>query len=547
MPTLEWLNKKEIINLTDRLTYKILENNIDFSYGDTNENMIIKGDNLEVLKSLIPYYKNQIKCVYIDPPYNTGTRINSDENDTGYNDNLKHSSWCSMMYPRIKLIKELLKDDGILAVQIDDDEFCNIYMIMAEIFGTNNLKIISVKMSEATGLKMAVAKKNGIIPKLKEFIVLASKNGVKNLNIEQVPKEKWDKEYNSVCLNVTKEELDYIKLVIENDTRTESEIKKVFDIVKKIKFKSTKDVCKEETGKKLYKEWLYENAYRIVQIATLSAAAKDWAKEAKLNITEDVGVFPLITPQNKMYLINRNFNETKKLPRCKLLFADSYLTINPGDFWQDIKTTGLDYEGGITFKNGKKPEALLKRIIGMSTQENDIILDCFAGSGTTCAVAQKMNRKYIGIEKENHIHTHIVKRLKNVIDGEQQGVSKALNWSGGGGYTFYNIGETLFDEKGSIYKNPEFKTLANFIWLYETKLPLINISKHPLLGIHQNIAYYLIYNDILGDCNNVLTKEILNTLPKHTGKKVIYAESTEIDIDTLKNENIIFKRIPMNI
>ena len=232
MPTLEWLNKKEIINLTDRLTYKILENNIDFSYGDTNENMIIKGDNLEVLKSLIPYYKNQIKCVYIDPPYNTGTRINSDENDTGYNDNLKHSSWCSMMYPRIKLIKELLKDDGILAVQIDDDEFCNIYMIMAEIFGTNNLKIISVKMSEATGLKMAVAKKNGIIPKLKEFIVLASKNGVKNLNIEQVPKEKWDKEYNSVCLNVTKEELDYIKLVIENDARTESEIKKVFDIKK---------------------------------------------------------------------------------------------------------------------------------------------------------------------------------------------------------------------------------------------------------------------------------------------------------------------------
>ena len=201
----------------------------------------------------------------------------------------------------------------------------------------------------------------------------------------------------------------------------------------------------------------------------------------------------------------------------------------------------------LTFKNGKKPEALLKRIIGMSTQENDIILDCFAGSGTTCAVAQKMNRKYIGIEKENHIHTHIVKRLKNVIDGEQQGVSKALNWSGGGGYTFYNIGETLFDEKGSIYKNPEFKTLANFIWLYETKLPLINISKPPLLGIHQNIAYYLIYNDILGDCNNVLTKEILNTLPKHTGKKVIYAESTEIDIDILKNENIIFKRIPMNI
>lgn len=551
MPILEWLNKGEATKVTKKLPYRILKANAELSYGEKSENMIIKGDNLEALQALLPYYKGQVKCIYIDPPYNTGSRINSDGKEIGYDDNLEHSIWCSMMYPRIELLRMLLREDGLLAVQIDDDEFCHLYMIISEIFGMKNTKVISVKMSEPTGVKMASINKSGSIPKLKEFIILASPNGIKNLHIEQIPKEKWDKEYKNVVLNVTQEELSDIKSVLQDEQRTQADIDRVTNIAKKMTFKNASYVCLEETNNKISDEWLYNNAYRIVQVATLTGGARDLAESEKRKTSEDVGVFPIITAKNKMYLIKRDFNETSELPRCKLLFADQYLTVHPGDFWQDIKTTGLDNEGGVTFKKGKKPEALIKRIIGMSTKPGDIVLDSFLGSGTTCAVAHKMRRKYIGIEQGTHIYSHSIKRLQNVVNGEQQGISKAVNWNGGGGYTFYDLGETIFDENGNINKQVDFKTLASHVWFTETKTPLANYEKSPLLGIHNGVAYYLLFNGILGDKKpdggNVLTQKVLDSLPVYEGKKVIYGEATRMNSEKLKMNNIVFKQTPYDV
>jgi adenine-specific DNA-methyltransferase len=188
--------------------------------------------------------------------------------------------------------------------------------------------------------------------------------------------------------------------------------------------------------------WIHENAWRIVRTCATTAVAKRLADHKRATLTPYAAAFTIETPQRKLYVIKRDYNEQHRQPRIRLLFAEDYLTIHPGDFWQDIKTTGLGDEGGVDFTNGKKPEALLKRIIGMTTQPGDWVLDAFAGSGTTGAVAHKMGRPWIMIESGAHCHTHILRRLRRVVDGtDQSGISRAVGWRGGGGFRYF----TLFD------------------------------------------------------------------------------------------------------
>jgi adenine-specific DNA-methyltransferase len=145
-----------------------------------------------------------------------------------------------------------------------------------------------------------------------------------------------------------------------------------------------------------------------------------------------------------MYVMKVDYNPSSAQPRIRLLFADDYLTVHPGDYWQDIKTTGLGDEGGVDFTNGKKPEALIKRVVGMATQPGDWVLDSFAGSGTTGAVAHKMGRRWIMVELGEHCYTHILPRLQKVIDGtDQGGISKAVGWKGGGGFRYFRLAPSL--------------------------------------------------------------------------------------------------------
>ncbi len=159
-----------------------------------------------------------------------------------------------------------------------------------------------------------------------------------------------------------------------------------------------------------------------------------------------------------MYLIKGEFNTETKLSRCKILFADQYLTINPGDLWLDIKTTGLDNEGVVAFKNSKKPEKLIRRIIALNTKKDDIVLDSFLGSGTTAAVAHKMGRRWIGVELGDHAYTHCAVRMRQVIEGEQGGISKSQNWHGGGGFKFYELAPSLLnrDKYGNLVINKRY-------------------------------------------------------------------------------------------
>ena len=198
-----------------------------------------------------------------------------------------------------------------------------------------------------------------------------------------------------------------------------------------------------------------------------------------------------------------------------------------------------------------KPERLLHRILQIATNENDFVLDSFLGSGTTSAVAHKMNRRYIGIEMGDHAETHCQPRLKKVIEGEQGGISKAVNWQGGGGFHYFRLGETIFDEVGSIHHNVKFAALAAHIWFCETRVPLASRAGSPLLGIHNDTAYYLLYNGILGDrrpqSGNVLTQAVLDDLPKHNGRKIIYGEASRFGKPRLEAENIVFKQIPYDV
>jgi len=207
-----------------------------------------------------------------------------------------------------------------------------------------------------------------------------------------IDKGKWDSEYRTVCLGLTSEELEFIKAVLSDENRAKSDLSTVENLVKNISFQSASAVCKQETKQDLSDEWLFSNAYRIVQFVTLRGGAFDLARAKKETLdANSPSVFLINTSKNKVYLIKSDFDNQSTQPRCQLLFADEYLQINAGDFWSDIKTTGLDNEGEIDFKNGKKPLKLVNRCISLVSKSGDIILDFFAGSGTTAHAVMQLN------------------------------------------------------------------------------------------------------------------------------------------------------------
>ncbi|MCH7613264.1 MAG: site-specific DNA-methyltransferase, partial [Candidatus Marinimicrobia bacterium] len=204
--------------------------------------------------------------------------------------------------------------------------------------------------------------------------------------------------------------------------------------------------------------------------------------------------------------------------------------------------------------NTPKPERLIQRILHLATNEGDLVLDSFLGSGTTAAVAHKMGRKYIGVEMEKHAETHCALRLKKVIEGEQGGISKAVNWTKGGGFDYYRLGETVFESDGKIRKTISFKDLARHVFYSALNVPLDDdkdFGKSPLLGIHNDTAVYLLYNGVLKDKSpnggNALTRKVLAELQSYHGQKIIYGTSCRLSHETLRQNQITFKQIPYHI
>lgn len=256
----------------------------------------------------------------------------------------------------------------------------------------------------------------------------------------------------------------------------------------------------------------------------------------------------------QLYFTKKGFGGVRRK-----IYIDSVGGQPPTNFWPYVEVGHTDeakkenlslFEKQAAFST-PKPERLIQRVIFLATNPGELVLDAFLGSGTTAAVAQKMNRQYIGIEMGDHAMTHVVPRMKKVIDGEQGGISKAEKWNGGGGFRFYRLGEQLFDEFQVIRPDVKFPQLAAHIWFTETHTPYRGASDSPMLGIHKGTAYYLLYNGILGDkkpqSGNVLTSAVLKMLPSFDGQKVIYGEANRFGPARMQQEGITFKQIPTEI
>ncbi|MEI7505102.1 MAG: site-specific DNA-methyltransferase, partial [Paludibacter sp.] len=422
------------------------------SFGDAKtENMLINGDNLLALRALEQNYSGMIKCIYIDPPYNI--------NAAGiYEDNIEHSIWLSLMKPRLEILKNLLSRDGVIFVQIDDYEMAYLQLVLDEVFGRyNRLNTIAVKMSEASGVKMSHANKR--LPKLKEYILCyKKKEDFIFSKIIKVPSEIWNDEYKTYLEDFTEEQRESLREYLDKDNTAIDDIMKVNSLLQSAKIYpvSKKLLDIGITNQKEIIEWKFKNAWRIIQ-AVGSSSVKNYAMEQPI-LNQDISA--LLSPTGLIYLYYTNFNRETKQPRIQILFADDNLMQNPGDFWTDIKTTGgVGQEGGVYFPNGKKPELLIQRIIELASKKGDWVLDSFLGSGTTAAVAQKLERKWIGIELGEQANTHCLPRLKSVVDGsDQSGISKAIDWPGGGGFKFYSLAPSLIqkDKYGNEIINPVY-------------------------------------------------------------------------------------------
>lgn len=380
---------------------------------DTTENLFIEGDNLDALKLLQENYLGKVKMIYIDPPYNTG-------NDFIYNDDFAenteeflirssqvddkgnrlianpesngrfHSDWLSMMYSRLKLAYNLLHNDGTLFISIDDNELSNLLKVL-EAAALPNFKIVCVKMSEASGKKMATVKKQGGIPKIKEFIVIAQKsNSVRGLFFDEIQKKEWDSEYKIFLKNLSKNERELLRDTFYLNNISKEELDKIDRILSKIELSNISEEFKK-SGNDNELEWLLENSWRICRTAASSSVlnlVED--KKKKHNVNQLTAV--ISSRDNLLYIAKTDYQSLKS-PRVQMLFADDNLSVHIGDLWTDIKTTGLEAEGGVPFKNGKKPLFLIERLVKSCTQENDIVLDFFAGSATIADAVMRLNEK----------------------------------------------------------------------------------------------------------------------------------------------------------
>ncbi len=368
--------------------------------GKINDNLIIKGNNLLALHSLKKEFTGRVKLIYIDPPYNR-------EADAFYNDKFKNSTWLTFMKNRLEGAFALLNDEGFICIQIDDYQLGYLLPLCDEVFNRENrVNIISVKMSESSGVKMAHVDKK--LPKIKEFILVYRKGLKARLNPFKIKKSDQGQKLN--------EYLEYYRSLITNPT---DEVKD-WNIVSIVKYLRENNLPNDTES---IKKFQIENADNVVYRTNNKSFEKLKIKDRLARVISKRGL-EYIWWEGK-----------------QMLFLSDYIEEYVCDLWTDISTINLNKEGGVDLENGKKPEKLLKRIIELTTEKMDIVLDYHLGSGTTAAVAHKINRRFIGIEQLDYGENDCTIRLNNVIGGDNSGISadEDVKWQGGGSYIYLEL------------------------------------------------------------------------------------------------------------
>ena len=543
MPVLNWLTRDEDIQTALGVPYRLLEEVHALSAGDGNTgNMLIQGDNLEALKALLPFYAGQCKCIYIDPPFNTGQAFEH------YDDNLEHSIWLGVMYSRLELLHQLLSEDGIIALHLDNEELAYAMVILDEIFGrTNRLNLCTFKQSSVSGPKSI----NPGVVSISSYIVFYAKN-----------KSRWNSHR---VYRARKRDTRYSKFILncESDTLADWQVTSLNAAIEAHFGGSIRELKRKFNVR--YEErisrFVIDNRKAVIRTARVKE--KDISEDARPALgasssQPDTFFEAKRDGQPSQYFWN---GEQVAFYSSKVQQIDGeYVTAERvSDIWDDLLSNNLHNEGGVSFPKGKKPESLIRRIFELYSQEGDLVLDSFLGSGTTAAVAHKMERRYIGIEMRKHAVTHCAPRLQRVVEGDQSGISKAVGWEGGGGFRFYRLGPRIFDADGQIRSGITFPVLAAHIWFAETSRPWDGTDASPLLGIERGAAYALLYNGILGDKRisggNVLTRETLArireditlTASDFDGPLTVYGERSRLALATLEREGIIFKQTPYDV
>jgi adenine-specific DNA-methyltransferase len=439
------MNKKQKLELTwigkdnrPRLEPRILLEDSEKSYHakhritdkDIFDNSLIFGDNLLALKALEAEFANQVKCIYIDPPFNTKQAFQY------YDDSVEHSIWLSLLRDRIQILHRLLASSGSFFVHIDDNELGYLLAISDEIFGRNNrISVITFKQSSASGPK---AINPGLVTTTNFLLYYVKNRADWNPSRVFVPTSRDDR---------------YSKFIENLDAPYEKwRLCGLKDAFLKANRLETWDKAKAKYFDKLEEKlsnFVLENAERVVRTARV--ALKDVNEDARKAL-KDSTKFPGIVQRSERADKDDYFfldGEQLIFYKMKTKIIDGLTsTASPlTNLWDDLLSNNLHNEGGVSFPNGKKPEGLIKRCLELSTDRGDLVLDSFAGSGTTGAVAHKMGRRWIMVELGEHCHTHIVPRLKRLIDGQDlSGITAAVNWKGGGGFRYYRLAPSLLEK-----------------------------------------------------------------------------------------------------
>lgn len=395
---------------------------------DLFDNRLIFGDNLLALKALEAEFSGKVKCVYIDPPFNTQQAFEN------YDDSVEHSIWLSLLRDRIKIIHSLLSDDGTFFIHIDDNELAYLVVLLDEIFGRKNrLYTVTFKQGSATGHKAI----NPGCVSTTNFILMYTKEKIKWLPNRIFTSRERDSRYNQFVENIDEHFSSWKVVTLVRAFSTHNSISEK-EARKKIK-----------SNPEILDDFVLQNAKSVMQFArpdykNVSAEARTFIDKSKQNseeifLLERDGYSDIYLKDGKRFLFYSN--KLKKVDG-NLVTGEPLTTL-----WDDILSNNIHAEGGVKFPKGKKPEALIKRVIELVTEPGDLVLDSFAGSGTTGAVAHKMGRRWIMIELGDHCHTHIIPRLKKVIDGQDPGgITDTTNWKGGGGFRYYHLAPSLLEK-----------------------------------------------------------------------------------------------------
>lgn len=530
MPTLDWIGKDAVVKHHKDVPYRLLEPVAELSCGDTaSGNLIVQGDNLHALKALLPRYAGQVKCIYIDPPYNTGNEgwvyndnVNSPEIRKWLSDVVgkegedlsRHDKWLCMMYPRLVLLKQFLRQDGAIFISIDDNEVASLRMVMDEIFGKQNF-IASVLWQK----------------------IFSPKNSARHLS----------------------EDHDYIVLyAVSADSWKPELLRRSDEAVSRYKNPDKDSRGIWTSGDLQARNYYSEGTYPVTcpsgRVISGPGKGMYWrVSKAKFSELDTDGRIWWGESGNNMPRLKRYLSDVKEgvVPQTMWFHKDVGHTQEAKKELLELVEFDTSDDVFIT----PKPSRLIQRILQIASDKEALILDSFAGSGTTGHAVLKQNaedggnRRFILVEIDENIARNVTaERVRRVATGYTDAKQNIVDGLGGG-FQFCKLsGEPLFTALGQIRPDVSFAQLAEFVWFAETGTGYSGKADLPLIGVHEGRAIYLLYNGILKDKSavggNVLTGSVYARLPRHDGPKVIYAAACRLGTVKLTREGIVFKQTP---